>query len=153
MSLRAYVCNLTGSTTSLNFMSPQPFFFLLACVPDADAGGRTVFTRELPVLSERHTPERRFPVPHDVDAAPSWHTGPWPPPAPSLLRNVRSLKINFKQRVWTSLPRTVLRSKAASASEDALEEGLSDTSLSFPAHPGAFCDALGKRRPPGSIRC
>lgn len=37
----------------------------------------------------------RFPVPRGVDAAPSRHAGTGPPPAPSLLRNVQSLRINF----------------------------------------------------------
>lgn len=78
----------------------------------------------------------RFPVPRGVDAAPSRHAGTWPPAALSLLRNVQSLKRNFEQQVWPSFPRTILRSKA---SEYALEKGLSDTSLGFSAHPGAFC--------------
>lgn len=108
-----------------------------------------VFMQELPVLSEQHTPERRVPIPRGVDAC----CGNCGMPPPSLLRNVQSLKINFKQQAWTSLPRSVLRSKAATASEDALEKGLSGTSLGFPAHPGAFCNAPGKSRPRENISC
>lgn len=86
MLLRAYVCNLLCSTTSLNFMSPQPFFVASLRARSWKKDG---FHAGIASVSGR------FPVPRGVDAAPSRHAGTGPPPAPSLLRNVQSLRINF----------------------------------------------------------